>query len=103
MPRTMIKHSVLLLLMLITTACAAAASPEPAPPTTEDQTAVPDQLPEVEDAATAVQQAAPTAVPLPVLAPAPDWNNDVWINTDSPLRLADVQGKVVLLEFWTFG
>ena len=37
------------------------------------------------------------------LGPAPDLENEVWINTDEPLQLADMQGKVVLLEMWTFG
>ncbi|MEP7285467.1 MAG: redoxin domain-containing protein [Chloroflexota bacterium] len=34
---------------------------------------------------------------------APELTNDTWINSDKPLRLADLHGKVVLLEFWTFG
>jgi len=34
--------------------------------------------------------------------PAPELSNDVWINS-APLRLADLRGKVILLEFWTFG
>ena len=25
-----------------------------------------------------------------------------WINTNQPLRLKDLRGKLVLLEFWTF-
>jgi hypothetical protein len=25
-----------------------------------------------------------------------------WINTDRPLRLAELRGKLVLLDFWTF-
>jgi len=36
------------------------------------------------------------------LGPAPELTNDVWINTDHPLRLADLRGKVVALEMWTF-
>lgn len=40
---------------------------------------------------------------LPVLGIAPELTNEVWLNTDSPLRLADLKGKVVLIEFWTFG
>ena len=25
-----------------------------------------------------------------------------WLNTDSPLSLQDVRGKLVLLDFWTY-
>ena len=25
-----------------------------------------------------------------------------WINTERPIALADLRGKIVLLEFWTF-
>ena len=35
--------------------------------------------------------------------PAPELHNEVWLNTDSPLRLSELKGKVVLLEMWTFG
>jgi thiol-disulfide isomerase/thioredoxin len=34
---------------------------------------------------------------------APELENEVWFNTDRPLRLADLRGQVVLLEMWTFG
>lgn len=34
--------------------------------------------------------------------PAPELPNDAWLNSEA-LRLADLQGKVVLVEFWTFG
>ena len=43
-----------------------------------------------------------TAV-LPVLGAAPAWSNEVWINSETPLPLEDLRGKVILLEFWTFG
>src|SRR5262249_32295906 len=33
---------------------------------------------------------------------APELNNTVWLNTETPLHLADLRGSVVLLEFWTF-
>ncbi len=42
-------------------------------------------------------------VELPDLGPAPDIANDTWLNSDRPLNLAALRGKVVLLEFWTFG
>ena len=43
------------------------------------------------------------AVSLPDLGPAPDFTNEVWLNSEGPLDLASLQGKVVLVEFWTFG
>ncbi|MBI3002832.1 MAG: hypothetical protein HYY54_04275 [candidate division NC10 bacterium] len=33
---------------------------------------------------------------------APEVESPVWINS-APLRLADLRGKVVLVEFWTYG
>lgn len=33
---------------------------------------------------------------------APDITNPIWLNSE-PLRLSDLKGKVVLVEFWTFG
>jgi len=45
----------------------------------------------------------PKVVSLPDLGPAPELTNDTWLNVDAPLRLADLRGKVVILEMWTFG
>ncbi len=39
---------------------------------------------------------------LPDYGFAPELTNTIWINTNHPLRLADLRGKVVLLEMWTF-
>ncbi len=39
----------------------------------------------------------------PHLGAAPELTNDVWLNSDQPLRLEDLRGKVVLLDMWTFG
>ena len=37
------------------------------------------------------------------LGPAPELGNRVWLNTDAPLRLAMLRGRVVLIDMWTFG
>lgn len=35
---------------------------------------------------------------------APDFPADLdWLNTGRPLSLKDLRGKLVLLEFWTYG
>lgn len=34
---------------------------------------------------------------------APELRNDVWINTDQPLRLTELRGKVVLIDMWNYG
>lgn len=39
---------------------------------------------------------------LPDMGPAPEIENEIWLNSE-PLRLADLQGQVVMVEFWTFG
>jgi len=40
---------------------------------------------------------------LPILGTAPEIQSLSWLNSDKPLRLANLRGSVVLLEFWTFG
>ena len=37
------------------------------------------------------------------LGEAPELENEIWLNTEQPLRLSALRGKVVLLEMWTFG
>jgi thiol-disulfide isomerase/thioredoxin len=39
----------------------------------------------------------------PDMGDAPEITNEVWINSETPLTLGELRGKVVLLEFWTFG
>ncbi len=54
-----------------------------------------------------VAPATPALTKTPTLNPdlgqAPELNNETWLNTPEPLRLADLRGKVVLIDMWTFG
>jgi len=34
--------------------------------------------------------------------PAPAWKNQSWLNTDYPITLESLRGRVVLLNFWVF-
>jgi len=55
-------------------------------------------------AATSIKPENPkTDPPLPDLGAAPELTNEIWLNTPEPLRLAELRGKVVLLDMWTFG
>jgi len=50
-----------------------------------------------------VTEPIPAIASLPDLGPAPELTNEVWLNVDAPLRLADLRGKVVAIDMWTFG
>ncbi len=82
-----------------------AASVEPSPPTVQSAPILESPTPEnagIEIVAQGtVQPPTPQPVDLPNLGAAPELTNDVWINSQ-PLQLADLQGKVVLIEFWTY-
>lgn len=40
---------------------------------------------------------------LPMLSQAPELEGSTWLNSPEALRLADLRGRVVLVEMWTFG
>ena len=73
------------LLLLGLSACGAVATPEP-------ESESPETMPP-----------AAHLPKFPDLGPAPELTNEVWLNVDAPLRLADLRGKVVAIDMWTFG
>ena len=44
----------------------------------------------------------PRRPPVTSNRPAPEWKNQSWLNTDHPLTLESLRGRVVLLNFWVF-
>ena len=69
---------------------------------------------EAQDQTTAVEETSPVLTIAPTAAQqelldklrpqgeAPELLNEVWLNSE-PLKLADLRGQVVLVEFWTYG
>ena len=84
-----------LVLGLVTTACSSAGSESGEAPATP------------EPASGAPTTAATTAAGEPSVRgeiPAPEFRDGLdWLNTATPIRMADLEGKVVLLDFWTYG
>jgi len=100
------------------------AIPEPPPTSTTppEDVALPEavatatDLPEPTATSTLPPTATPTTLPTqtPTIQPrsellpndygeAPEIDTEVWLNTEQPLRLEDLRGQVVLVEFWTYG
>lgn len=85
-----------------------------AQPATVSGTAEPAQVESKSPEAEAIKDDAmmtetgPTAAQAQLLASLknqgmpPELSNEVWLNSP-PLKLADLHGKVVIVEFWTFG
>jgi hypothetical protein len=94
------KRWLLLFLMLTLTGCAAPTVPT-APTAQPEKNNYPDlgTVPTVRTAPTA----RPGKTNYPDLGAAPELVGDTWLNVDSPLRLAALHGKVVLVDMWTFG
>ena len=85
---------ILMMTSVVLGACAGSIGPQAAPIGSS-----PSRNPTpIESAATPGFRAA-----LPDLGEAPELLNEVWLNTNRPLRLADLRGRVVLLDMWTFG
>jgi hypothetical protein len=87
---------IITLLIALTAACSGLnpATPESQPEPGGDAAEVPAET------ETARLDSGPA---LPDFGPAPELSGDTWLNSDAPLRLADLRGQVVMIDMWTFG
>lgn len=116
-----------LLLVLGTVALAGCVAPTPALDEAERAAtveAIQTRVVEIRAAQNAAQPSGPAnSAPVPTIAvdsststpeqsallaklrpqgEAPELRNEVWLNSE-PLKLADLRGQVVIVEFWTYG
>jgi hypothetical protein len=99
------KRWIIFLLVFPLVACSQ-VSPDQGPESTISQSANQEGNMEKESPPPAIPTDTPQPLnrsDLPDLGKAPELTNEVWLNTDAPLRLAELGGKVVLLDMWTFG
>ncbi len=74
----------------------------------ESEMAEAEAMPEKQPAEQPVADTAPSPEQqalldeLTVLGQPPELTNEIWLNSE-PLKLADLRGQVVIVEFWTFG
>ena len=101
MVRNKIGWAVFAPLVLIIAACTTAAPPDQEAATDSTLASEPTAAPIVEQPTP--NEAVVEEIVLPDLGQAPEITNELWINADVPVTLASQQGKVVLVEFWTFG
>jgi thiol-disulfide isomerase/thioredoxin len=73
-----------------------------AAPQSEQPVILPTVTPEPLTATGPTEEQQALLASLRNFGPAPEILNDTWLNSQ-PLRLADLRGKVVMVEFWTFG
>ena len=91
-------RKILLIPFLLVAACSPAVIEPVDSPASEVENAVPPQSDESQD----VEQAEGTS--FAGTTPAAEFPDGLdWLNTDQPLSIADLRGKLVLLDFWTYG
>ncbi len=106
-PQSLVRRSVALILAaatLLTAGCRySATEPTGAPSTASQPEGAPSTTPDG-SVVTPTQVAAPDPRhPFPRRIEAPEFPADLtWLNTSGRVRLADLRGKFVLLDFWTY-
>ena len=91
-------RNILLIPFLLVAACSPAAIESVDSPASEVESAVPAPSDESQD----VEQAEGTS--FAGTTPAAEFPDGLdWLNTEQPLSIADLRGKLVLLDFWTYG
>ncbi|MFI4877147.1 MAG: hypothetical protein ACIALR_17465, partial [Blastopirellula sp. JB062] len=69
----------------------------------EDGRKATEEAQPMKDSPDAEEKKEPIPPPFPRRIPAPEFPTDMeWLNTSGPLRLRDLRGKFVLLDFWTY-
>ena len=106
MVRTTVVWAIVALVLLFAGGCAARITPLVTD--SADAIRLPTPTPDPDTGAAAeapagsTEKADASLPPLRNWGQAPELANDVWLNS-APLRLADLRGKVVMIDFWTFG
>jgi len=91
-------RKILLIPFLLVAACSPAAIESVDSPASEIENAVPALSDESQD----VEQAEGTS--FAGTTPAAEFPDGLdWLNTEQPLSIADLRGKLILLDFWTYG
>ena len=90
------KYWIWIIPAIVLLGCGSLAAEEPEKTKSTAEQAEPTSLPTVPAKTTEI-------LPEGGFGLAPELTNEVWINTEEPLRLANLRGKVVLLDMWTFG
>lgn len=101
--RCVVKRLKLILLTVLLAACASANSSSNPLAQMQGEGAADEVSEPMMEVQKPVEASKPVRADLEDLGPAPELANGVWLNTDQPLRLEDLRGKVVLLDMWTFG